>query len=69
MVRRNGYAISNEELELGMLSMALPVTDSVGHVRAALSVSAFSARITVDQMVRVFLPAMKRYAAILGKSL
>lgn len=69
LVRRNGYAISNEELELGMLSMALPVTDGAGHVRAALSVSAFSARVTADQMMKVFLPAMKRYAAILGKSL
>jgi IclR family transcriptional regulator, pca regulon regulatory protein len=69
LVRRNGYAITDEELELGMLSMALPVTDSAGHIRAAISVSAFSARVTADQMVKVFLPVMKRYAAILGKSL
>jgi IclR family pca regulon transcriptional regulator len=69
LVRHNGYAISNEELELGMLSMALPVTDTTGKVKAALSVSAFSARVTPDRMLTVFLPAMRRYAEMLGKSL
>lgn len=68
-VRRNGYAISNEELELGMLSMALPVTDRTGRVKAAMSVSAFSARVTPDRMMKVFLPVLKRYAEMLGKSL
>jgi IclR family transcriptional regulator, pca regulon regulatory protein len=69
MARQNGYAASNEELELGMISMAVPVIDRTGQTTAAMSVSASSARIHFDRMLSLFLPVLQRHAHILSKSL
>jgi len=67
--RAQGFAISDEELELGMRSMAVPVRNAGGATSAALSLSVSSARIAVDTMVRDFLPALGEAAATLGKGL
>lgn len=39
-VREKGYAISDEELEVGLRSLAVPVARSTGEIIAAVSVSA-----------------------------
>lgn len=67
--RAQGFAISDEELELGMRSMAVPVRNARGAIIAALSLSVSSARITVDTMVQDFLPALRDAAETLGKGL
>lgn len=59
----NGYAIVDEELELGLRSIAVPVRDRSGTVVAAINVSTQSARMSVDAMRRDFLPLLKRAAA------
>ncbi len=38
-VRRQGYAVVDQELEPGLRSVAAPVTDAGGAVRAAVNVS------------------------------
>jgi len=67
--RQSGYAMSNEELEPGLISMAVPVVDRTGQTKAAMSVSASSARIHFDRMPSVILPVLQRHANILSKSL
>jgi IclR family pca regulon transcriptional regulator len=62
-------ACTDEELELGMRSMAAPVKDSQGRTRAAISVSAFSARVTLEEMHEGFLPVLREHAAGLGRML
>lgn len=59
----NGYAIVDEELELGLRSIAVPVRDRSGTVVAAINVSTQSARMSVDAMRRDFLPLLRRAAA------
>lgn len=65
----DGYAISDEEIEIGMRSMAVPVRSRGGIIEAALSVSVFSARISVATMQREFLPVLQRAAARLERAL
>ena len=55
-VRAQGYSISDEELELGLRSIAVPVADSRGEVHFALAVSLLSAHMSTKGMVRDILP-------------
>lgn len=68
-VRTEAVAFTDEELELGMRSMATPVKDARGHTVAALSASAFTARATVDDMRRHFLPVLRAHAEKIGQLL
>jgi IclR family pca regulon transcriptional regulator len=68
-VRIDGHATSDEELELGMRAVAVPVTDARGRTVAAMSVSASSARVTADEMHRDFVPVLAGHAARLGRML
>ena len=61
-VRAQGYAINDEELELGLRSIAVPVRGASGKVLAALNCGAQAARVSVAQLERDFLPVMLRGA-------
>jgi IclR family pca regulon transcriptional regulator len=61
-VRRDGYAVNNEELELGLRSIAVPVRGASGRVLAALNVGAHAARVTPERMVEEFLPVLRQGA-------
>src|SRR5436305_1396563 len=61
-----GYATTDQELEIGLRSIAVPVMDSHGAVVAAMSASASSARVSLAQMVKGFLPVLKANAVGLG---
>jgi IclR family transcriptional regulator, pca regulon regulatory protein len=65
---KRGYALSDEELEVGMRSLAVPVHGADGSVIAAMSVSAFAARISVDDLTGRFLAALQEAAAALEHS-
>jgi IclR family pca regulon transcriptional regulator len=61
-VRQQGYAINDEELELGLRSIAVPVRGASGKVLAALNVGAQAARVSTLQMETEFLPVLQRGA-------
>ena len=61
--RTSGFAISDEELELGMRSLAVPVRDMNGKIIAALSVSAYSARVNRKLFSTQFLEVISECAA------
>jgi DNA-binding IclR family transcriptional regulator len=44
-IREQGYALSDEELEFGVVAASAPVTDFTGRIVAAINVSAPKARI------------------------
>src|SRR5882762_412524 len=67
--RAKGFSYTDEEIELGMRSLAVCVKNARGAAVAAMSVSAFSARVTLKQMRRDFLPVLERHAAALGQML
>jgi IclR family pca regulon transcriptional regulator len=61
-VRQDGYAINDEELELGLRSIAVPVRGASGQVLAALNVGAQAGRVSADRMRQEFLPVLQRGA-------
>jgi IclR family transcriptional regulator, pca regulon regulatory protein len=67
--REEGVAYTDEELELGIRTMAVPVRDSSGQVQAAMSAAAFASRVTLDDMAAGFLPVLRVHAERLGRML
>ena len=57
--RAEGFAIVDEELELGLRSIAVPIVDRAGRTVAAINVSTQSARFSVEAMERDILPVLR----------
>ena len=55
-VRRQGYAATDQELEEGLRSLAVPLRGASGTVTAALNVSVHASRASMAAMRREFLP-------------
>ncbi|MDQ4422224.1 helix-turn-helix domain-containing protein [Sphingobium sp. DEHP117] len=61
--REEKFSCSDEELELGMRSMAVPVFNSVGDIIAACSLSTSAARVSLKEMHERYLPLLRATAA------
>ena len=61
-VRKEGYAIIDEELELGLRSMGVPVLNAAGRAVAAISVEAHFQRVSLQDMQTRFLPYLRAAA-------
>lgn len=61
-VKAEGYAIIDQELEMGLRSMAVPVRNPTGNVVAAISVGAHGQRVSVQDMQTRFLPYLRAAA-------
>jgi IclR family pca regulon transcriptional regulator len=61
-VRRQGWALVNEELELGLMSLAVPIKDRAGRVVAAVNVSSRPQRQTAAEMQKRCLPPLQAVA-------
>jgi IclR family transcriptional regulator, pca regulon regulatory protein len=57
-VRRQGYAIVDQELEEGLRSIAAPIHGSGGAVIAAINLSGHASRVSLAAMRAVLLPAL-----------
>ncbi|MBC9881389.1 helix-turn-helix domain-containing protein [Bradyrhizobium sp. INPA01-394B] len=66
-VQKLGYATIDQELEMGLRSIAVPVVDERGNVVAAMSASTSTARVSTVQMINSFLLVLKANAAGLGR--
>jgi IclR family transcriptional regulator, pca regulon regulatory protein len=60
--RQTGFALVDEELEIGLRSIAVPITDRAGKVVAAINVSTHSSRNSCATMERQFLPHLQQAA-------
>ena len=58
----NDYAIADEEMEDGLISIAVPIHDSSGNVIAAINLSTHTSRMSLDQLVSEMLPRLRRTA-------
>jgi IclR family pca regulon transcriptional regulator len=65
-VQANGYAIVDQELELGLRSIAVPVRRQDGLAVAAINVGAQAARVELETMTRTYLPILRDAAAQLA---
>ena len=61
-VRRQGYALVDQELEAGLRSLAVPVHDRRGRVVAAVNISSHVSRLTREKATREFLPLLQATA-------
>ena len=68
-INRDGYEITIDELEEGMVSMAVPVMDNEQNTVAAMSMSASSARISIKQLRKDYLPILQTHAFELSQCL
>src|SRR3981081_3313395 len=68
-VRKRAYAISDEELELGMRALAVPVIGENGEIAAAISVSAASARVRAADLRSHFLPILQSCSRTLSQQI
>jgi IclR family pca regulon transcriptional regulator len=64
--RAQGYAISDEEYELGLRSIAVPVPSATGLAEVAMTVSIHASQASVDEMVERLLPPLRRGAEALA---
>ena len=61
-VRRNGYAICDQEYEVGLRSLAVPVYSSTGRVVATLNLSGNAPRLSVLEMQSRYLTHLRNAA-------
>jgi IclR family pca regulon transcriptional regulator len=61
-VRRQRFALVDQELERGLRSIATPIRDAAGRVIAAANVGAHAGRITVATLRRAILPSLRAAA-------
>lgn len=58
LVRREGYAVIDQEIELGLRSLAVPVYSARGIVVAALNTGMAATQDTAESLVEAYLPAL-----------
>ena len=58
-IRRTGYSLVDQELEIELRSIAVPIHNAGGRVIAAMNVSAQASRTAKKQMLERFLPALR----------
>jgi len=66
-VRNHGYALVDEELELGLRSIAVPVVSQTGRVVAAMNSGVHAARVSCLELVERILPPLRDHARMLGQ--
>ena len=67
--RQQGYAISDQELDSGLRSIAVPVYDAKQHLMGAINISTNAARVDLDTLVNVYLPVIQSKVAHIGATI
>lgn len=68
-VRVDGFALNDEELELGHRSIAVPVKNRQGQMLAGMNMGLHAARVSVAEMTHRLLPILREHAQMLGQLL
>jgi IclR family transcriptional regulator, pca regulon regulatory protein len=61
-VHRQGYALVDQELDSGLRSLAVPVTDAGGESIGAINISTNAARVELDTLLSMHLPLLQAKA-------
>jgi IclR family pca regulon transcriptional regulator len=61
-VRQAGYATAQDELDYGLISLALPILDESGRSMAAINCSTSTSRVGREELVRTRLPVLRNAA-------
>jgi IclR family pca regulon transcriptional regulator len=68
-VRKQGWSIVDQELEIGLRSIAVPITSQAGRVVAAINVSTTTQSQTIDSMKKKMLPIVQGIAREISRDL
>jgi IclR family pca regulon transcriptional regulator len=60
--RRTGYALTQDELDYGLISIAVPIVDEGGRSMAAINCSTSTSRVGAEELVRSRLPVLRNAA-------
>lgn len=60
LAQRQGYALCDQELEIGLRSIAVPILDRRGRTIAAMSLSVATSRMDVPTILEKLLPELER---------
>jgi IclR family pca regulon transcriptional regulator len=63
--RSQGYAAVDQEMELGLRTISVPLKNYRGDVLAAMNISVHAARVSMDQLVSECLPPLLQVQASL----
>jgi IclR family transcriptional regulator, pca regulon regulatory protein len=67
--RVDGYALVDQELEEGLVAIAVPIHDRLGRVVAAINLSTHVGRHSAESMERDLLPPLRRTALLIERDL
>ena len=67
--RQQGWALNDQELEIGLRSIAAPIASADGRTIAALNLSAAAPRVSIEELRQRLLPALIETAEGISKSL
>ena len=65
-VRRQGWALVDQELEMGLRSIAVPIVDASGRAVAALNIGTHASRWPIQKLTQEVLPLLKQTAAAIS---
>lgn len=68
-IREQGFAVIDEELEIGIRSIAVPIKSPNGRTMAALNASTVSARHAAEDLQSDFLPELLKASAALSRTM
>jgi IclR family pca regulon transcriptional regulator len=68
-VRNDGFALVDEELELGLRSIAVAVKNRQNETIAAMNIGVHAVRVSTDDMIHRLLPILRENAQLLGQCL
>jgi IclR family transcriptional regulator, pca regulon regulatory protein len=61
-VREQGWCLLDQELEVGVRSVAVPLHDAAGHVFAAMNISTNATRVPAERLLGEYLPLLRKAA-------
>jgi IclR family transcriptional regulator, pca regulon regulatory protein len=68
-IRRRGYAVTNQEFEIGLCSMACPIFVRGGRPIAAVNIAVSAARMSATELVRSYREPLQRSCERISRSL
>jgi IclR family pca regulon transcriptional regulator len=66
LVRQQGYALNDQELEMGLRSLAVPLFNPLGQVEAALNVGVHAGQVSAEELLSRILPELQKAATELS---
>jgi len=69
LVREQGWCLVDQELEVGVRSVAVPLHDSAGRVFAAMNISTNATRVPAERLVGEHLPLLRQTAAAIDEEI